>query len=1005
MKIPLLAILLVSTGSLYAGAYSGPAAGVKITERLPLADFSAQAPLPDAPREFRLVLRDAVTLMDIEKQGIKGGGGVREVPVKVYGSITILLPVRDGKPDFARSKADLQYVGVNRIGFSGPLRDDPANPLQFDGRHLKGGAVFPVRIKLPKQEEERAFDLAILLDLEVQKETFRHTPDPDPSIPPWRSDKTQPSGQKVTGTWRTVERRPDTVLELEGKIAGPRGFYRLSPTRGRFFPVGALDLEKQKSGLGLNAFTAPHRVDGHESQWAVLELPQPVDLRRFTGLRLKVSSPPPREGMPPVAAAVAFRVKGQPWYACRTVTPLLGGSRDSVVDFDLFHRGTANPGYRGGPNTFHFADLSQIDAIAVGVANPFGAGDVSFVAESLEAVRHGDRGAGEPTSSTVNVVVDPAVSESLNGQDRVPKGLFGYHIANSSWKSNDSAPAWFEAEPVSGNLTTLLKLARPGSLRPIDHTNFTAETGAQMIQPLPASIAAQGEATDEILHTVTNENLWARPRWMDADIEAYTAGIREMFKQVGANAWTPEKPDNTLRRIEFWNEPFMWARHINRGQSKLSAGPGDPGGNRGRKAWEDPTQFTFMPGKLGAETYAKFFNAAAEGLKESNPHVQIGGMSSGVFGEDFFSQLTNYVAHFLAASHDKIDFLTEHHYSTHPPSTAAAYEVVNAWSLAKHGKSWPIWNTEANDLDDIAPGDRRSAEAAKAFTDLNRAYYNYRDILELILKSRDIAAGRAIHALWGRGWFKNEGEHHLFLHTADLRGTLLSPASDDPALIPVATWENGRLSIFLLNDSPFPRSANLTLKGLGSAAPPAVSGLRLSPDNAETRVFPSTIRTADKDGDMQITWEQPLAPREIAKVVLKDVAAPAKIRRFTTHPSDLVVVDVSPGKPLRGRIRVDSSTLESATKARLRVVTRDVQTGEAVLKIGSMEIPLPPSNAEGGHHVIQEIPLDIEPAKWKSILDNGALPIVATAASGNDGFALYSASLLLEAPGVPSPGL
>ena len=55
--------------------------------------------------------------------------------------------------------------------------------------------------------------------------------------------------------------------------------------------------------------------------------------------------------------------------------------------------------------------------------------------------------------------------------------------------------------------------------------------------------------------------------------------------------------------------------------------------------------------------------------------------------------------------------------------------------------------------------------------------------------------------------------------------------------------------------------------------------------------------------------------------------------------------------------------------------------------------------------MIQEIPLDIEPAKWKSILDNGALPIVATAASGNDGFALYSASLLLEAPGVPSPGL
>jgi hypothetical protein len=156
---------------------------------------------------------------------------------------------------------------------------------------------------------------------------------------------------------------------------------------------------------------------------------------------------------------------------------------------------------------------------------------------------------------------------------------------------------------------------------------------------------------------------------------------------------------------------------------------------------------------------------------------------------------------------------------------------------------------------------------------------------------------------------------------------------------------------------------------------------------------------------LQITWEQPLAPREIAKVVLKDVAAPAKIRRFTTHPSDLVVVDVSPGKPLRGRIRIDSNSLTSATNARLRVVTRDVQTGEAVFKIGSMEIPLPPSNAEGGHHVIQEIPLDFAPAKWKSILDNGALQVEVVAASGSDGFALYSASLLLEAPEAPSPSL
>jgi hypothetical protein len=146
--------------------------------------------------------------------------------------------------------------------------------------------------------------------------------------------------------------------------------------------------------------------------------------------------------------------------------------------------------------------------------------------------------------------------------------------------------------------------------------------------------------------------------------------------------------------------------------------------------------------------YGDFFNAAHDGLAETNPHIQIGGISGPAFLEEFGEHFRRYWMPFLDVSKDRVDFLTEHHYQGDPESFAASYEVATAHTLAKFGKSWPIWNTEANDLQDIAPGDERSAEAARAFTHMNRAYYNYRDILEIIRHSRDKSPGRAIHALW-----------------------------------------------------------------------------------------------------------------------------------------------------------------------------------------------------------------------------------------------------------------
>ncbi len=991
-------------GAAPAAPYAGPASALTITDSLPLADLAAAAPRADAPRELRLHLREAVTLTDQEKHGIPGGGGVRTVNVTVYGDLVLTLPLGpDGQPDWPASRGEIRYLGVSRIGFTGPLQPhpNPAEAFTVAGERAAGRIRFSATLREPGSARPRETLYGITLDLAISPETFTYTPDPDASIPPWRSDKTRPSGRKVTGTWLTRELRAERLLELNGRIAGPAGALRLRRTKGSFFPVQSIDIAPASAALGLIAHASPGRVDGHEGQWAVLEFEKPLDLRRFDGFRLVVdSAAPPADARWPLvpAAALAFRVQGETWFARRTAAPLLGGLQDHVIDFALFARGSAHPGVGSGPNTREFPDLSRVDAIAVGLANPFGVGSVPFTVRSLEAVRHSARGAGEPPPAAPVVIdVTPALLDVFNHVAEVPKGLFGYHIANHNFQSNEVGPAHFNDPPVEGSLDNILRLLRPGSLRPLDHTNFSAETGAGMVRPLKPEIARAGEAEDNIVHTITNENLWARPRWMDTDLDGYAEGIREMFRQIGRMAWHPEeRPDSTLRRIEFWNEPFMWARHINRGQSTLSAGPGDPGGNRGRRAWNDPTQFNHMPARLGGEMYAKFFNAAALGLRETNPHVKIGGMSSGVFGEDFFSQLTDYVAPFLDASHEHIDFLTEHHYNTAPASIAASYDVATAWTLARHGKRWPIWNTEANDLDDVAPGDRRSPEAAKAFTDLNRAYYNYRDILELILRARDKAAGRALHALWGRGWFKNDGEFLMYRHSADLRGPIVVSESADPALIPVAVNENGRLFVYLLNDSPFPRAASLRLRAAAGAKVREASGLRLADDASALGIFPAEFAARRAGPDLAVEFARPLASREILRVALENAPEPSARRETAQHFSDLVVADLSAGEERTAVFDLADLSVEELRATRrllVRLVARDLQTGEASLEVAGTRLPLPAGTSEGTNAVIVDLPLELDRAVL-SRLEPGPLPFVLRVSPLGDGCTIYSVSLL-----------
>jgi hypothetical protein len=974
-----LSFTLVVTAASLAGLLPRQAAGQDL-EPLLITDFRADR--PDVARGDR-VLRITLPRVFRFEERAPNGKVLREA------DLILTVPVSEGRVRADQAEARLQGRGV-AIEVS-----DGTPPLTLEKGRLSG--TLTVKVKPPATTQPaaaaatQAFAATIKLELTVTDRTFGYTPDRDASIPPWRSDKTKPNGFVVTGRWwMTV---PKNNAATEGFVDGladtrEHTSFGLRLTPGKFSPVGLAELGEANSGMKFVAHLAKERVASTEVAWAVKLLDRPLDLSKFTGVRLTVSSKKAYTGpdwnAAPVGVAVAVRSKGGPWYMARTVAPLLGDQQRWEAGFELFDRG--GPGVGQGPNLTYFLDVSQIDAIAIGVVNPFGVGDLEFVAEKLEAVRTGDRGFGQPRPPA-RVTVDPAVVDAYNDARTVPPGLFGFHVVGDL--KSDAALA-------------TLRATRPGYLRPLQHTSMArakeltaADAVTQRVAleqklrqpdapgqgPIPPAAAAAADALDRVVLTVTNENLWARPKWMDGDVDRYAEGIRWAFREWGAKAWMPAHGDrNTLRAIEFWNEPFMWGRHINRGGSTLSAGPGDPGGNRGGRAWDDPTQFSYIPANLGAEIYAKFFNAAAEGLRDVNEHTRLGGMSSPAFGDEFYEHFRRYVARWMELSKDHIGFLTEHHYQGDPRSFSADALVVRAYTKAKFDTAWPIINTEANDLDDVAPGDQRSPEMASAIVSMNRAYYNGREILEHIRHARDIVEGRALHALWQNGRLQTDGEQSLYTFLADLRGDVLWTESSDEAMVAVTSRRGDDVVMVVLNDSPFSRKAEVVGLDVSKAV---VTRLSLATDRSAVVIEP-------------VKADEPMRPREFRKFVVTGVPAPTGERVRQRTESTLVLADTTPHKPATGQIQLPA--LYNGTKVWAQVVTRDVQTGEATLTIGDVEIPLPPSSSNSGGQRVQMVELTADQVASLRKLPPGRHDVVARATAGCDGYTVYAASLVTSSP-------
>jgi hypothetical protein len=899
----MLAVLLAP-----AGARAEPLPAV--TETRLVTDFSADLPADDADATISLRFVDIRPLRD-----------------GAAGDVVVQLQRRGGQwaDRGHNAAADYNQRSSNSVEIV---------ELDYDGTRLTGTIKVAIGPDSPRPRvtgfPSPPDEFEITLQAQRQPGKFLpFQPDTMAFMAPWRKDVPWYGGELIRGAY--TAKRGQTVTE--GNIAGG---INPAPVRGKFGAQGNLTFGPAAGG-GLRAVArlAPHRVAPPQGAEAVKLWDTPQDWSRWDGLRITVDAPVRRND---ATVQVGLRRDGGGWHYLNGAALLLGRETQFVVPFTDFRSPLPN--------------VSAVEGIALGVSNQHGVGDVEFVVRKVELARWADGYGARTRPATARLQLDPDTVISFNGVTEIPKGLFGHHDVG---ESSPRQPREGEPDPFQ-----YMRLLNPGLLRPLTHVGFggTERSDEQLRERIARRLAEPKEpdtvfyrraqaanAVDNVLWCHTTD-LWARPQWMDQGIERTAENVRLFYRNLAADCWVPGDQFNVLRKLEVWNEPFMWGRHFNMGHMNPP----------GRKAWVDQTQYGYIPGQVGSDAWSEMFLAAVAGARSINPHVKLGGPSSPSLGGDDFGVLAHHVIPILDRVHDKLDFITEHHYGGNPRSFAASYEVLTAYTDTRHGRRIPVYNTEANDLGASSAG---------------KAWYNIMDILACIQVCPDKALGRSLHALWN-GYLRDEGEQHAYIILNNLRGKILPVTVTDPDVVAVASSpRDGEVVVFAINDAPGERRVELPVpagfrlagaKLLLAQAPDAE--LQLHDTEGQPIPKPATGKTVLSD--LTVTQPQdgqPLAielPRRSAVrwTLSKDGHAPAKILERRQHFVDVALARVAPDKPVTAKVLWRDAGPAGARSATLRVVTSDVHRGEAVALINGTAVPLPWSSANDGHAVAQEIPLD-----------------------------------------------
>jgi len=787
-------------------------------------------------------------------------------------------PGTDTPPKVVQATGWLQQERMQPSHISKQKREITISSLGWEGKklNLKFSAVLTAPKQLGQQpvREEFSGDLA----LEPAKASDLPALRSPTSAPPWRRHDIPYQGQPLLGEGEIhFSRQKGTAEPITGTLKRRvGGSWQYTMSSGTWITRGDAHTTVTET---------PEGVHFHVDMPA-----EPSPAYEEGGARIQLAREESLEGANAIVVTyTSSRVKGAHWklslqegpgvwYSYGMALPMVGEKRTVLLPFRAFRQA-------GGFDMDYWFNAPVLEGIGFAAQSGFGIGPVEITIHKVEIVRTPDAPRPE-----VTVVLEPQHLISTNGQSKVPEGIFGVHTV---WKPKQEA---------------LAKLPESGvrSLRPIIHQGFGSKAPNSPEEFAPLSEALGGEVAEHSIISYTGAPLMSPAPWRTGrGIEEVEMDWAAFGTALGQASLKKGHPLATTGRAEIWNEPFMWARYVNKNPSKL----------------DDPEQAGYLPGPMLTEGYTRLFKALASAADEVNPELQLGGPSSASFNSDGWRHLTQHVLPFVIEAGDHLDFVTEHHYMGRPQQFSASFEVFQAMATKATGRRIPIWNTEANELID-QPGARNQPENFHADGVSQRRFaYNLADMLLGIKWHNDVVIGRAIHALW-RGEFRYPGEAMAYNISRNLRGNIFKTQSDDPDIIVVGARTDKTGSVVAFNDGPRAKTVSFTgeippfltyeivslgdsglhhqkeqvgtvLNGQFSVSIPPLSAVALHFENLPSvdRLTDQTIQYAyDKNGRGGLWW---LGPGEILELEMKPGPGALTDLRFVSEGNSLEQVKVT----------------------------------------------------------------------------------------------------------------
>jgi hypothetical protein len=584
--------------------------------------------------------------------------------------------------------------------------------------------------------------------------------------------------------------------------------------------------------------------------------------------------------------------------------------------------------------------------------------------------------AGKP--ATILVTGDEL---SVNGQDEIPRGLFGVHNMPLS-----------EAVVADWGIDSIRTINYGPGTKPLVATGMVATTDAKgktIWSGFPASTSVLVECFWDRYQPAVQ---MTRPDWKES-LTALGRGYGEQAALTGKTHY-----------VEFWNEPYLnWATRpgvnlLGYYYDQTDAAPGKPmrlkttgeiipdlvwdrqvyvalkpnslvldqwasgtiphDGKDGetvklrafpgsitlidgatvqireprilRKVWigKDLTQKHYWSGAVNLRFYIDMYKAFASALKETNPQVNVAaGWGFNLFNDNWGCWDT-LVRPTIDAVHPWLDAVHEHHYGGDTRMVTASYEVAYAYTLSRYGKRLKFWNTEAGGhLDPEQPGVSKPANEGDPLLRATAAMtYMLRDIIHMLAFVPDKAFTRAAHHPQ-----ENGGDEIAFRMLKPLRGRLLATSSSDPRLWSVASREGNRLCVAIFNDRREARRISLEVR------PPAgmrvTSGRRLGSRTA-TRTTTGPTGTIEQPY-LQLNEEAlgDLGPGPCvvdlkiagtsAAVLAFDLTGKTGmpvVQRWTQHVSGNILQAIEAKGAISSTMDLPATELASVQEARLRLV-------------------------------------------------------------------------------------